>query len=45
MPGLVAGARPADVSVLVVAGLGDVSPPGPAPVVPLEIGCRAWQQT
>jgi hypothetical protein len=33
------------VPVLVAAGLGDVSPPGPASVVPREIGCRAWQQT
>ena len=33
------------VPVLAAAGLGGVSPPGPASVVPREIGCRAWQQT
>lgn len=45
MRGPVAGARLGAGSALVTAGLGDVGPPGPASVVPLEIGCRAWQQT
>jgi hypothetical protein len=45
MRGPAAGILLAAVSVLVVAGLGDASPPGPASVVALEIGCRAWQQT
>jgi hypothetical protein len=49
MRGPVAGVRLAAGSVLVVTGPGDASPPGPASVVslesPLEIGCRAWQQT
>jgi hypothetical protein len=51
MRGPAAGTQLAAGSVLVVAGLGDASPPGPASVVPLEtvvpreIGCRAWQQT
>ena len=56
MRGPAAGTQLGAVSVLVMAGLvmaglGDASPPGRASVVPLEtvvpreIGCRAWQQT
>jgi len=45
MRGPAAGTQLAAVSVLVMADLGDANPPGSASVVPLEIGCRAWQQT
>jgi hypothetical protein len=45
MRGPAAGTQLGAVSVLVMAGLGDASPPGPASMVPREIGCRAWQQT